>query len=463
MGAADAFGVRKSRVNLTGRGVSRATLPRPSTPALLFQHTMQPKVAEFRLQEHFFSCQRSDRTAKPDSSHPVIMAKSSSRRSTRQTAAKAAPTPAAVNAKASGRVTSRAGKAAPEQLQKQIDEVDRQLLQLVEQRCSLVRDRADADQAGIVVRMAEAAVRAQVIVAKASSVRDRIGTDEKQALLRHVSSVCLGTLHQTRVAFLGPLHSYSHLAAIKYFGDAAAFAPVASIQAVFEAVSRHDAVAGIVPVENSTDGRVVDTLSTFVRRRMQVCGEVLLPIHHHLLSRTPRELITEVYSKPQALSQCRSWLANHLPQAKLVEISSTAAAARIAADKQGAAAVASAEAGREYSLDVIDANIEDNPNNITRFVVLGREQPEPTGDDKTAILFQVNHEPGALADAMTIFKKAKLNLTWIESFPLHDRPNEYVFFVELTGHRATPAVGEAIATLSKRTQRLDVLGSYPRA
>jgi chorismate mutase/prephenate dehydratase len=167
--------------------------------------------------------------------------------------------------------------------------------------------------------------------------------------LRHVASACLQSLHQLRAAYLGPMHSYSHLAAIKYFGDAAALTPVASIPAVFEAVSRGDVATGIVPIENSTDGRVVDTLGMFVRREMQICGEVLLPIHHNLLSCTPREEIVEVYSKPQALSQCRGWLASQLPGARLVEIGSTAAAAKLAAEKRGVAAVASIEAGRQYT------------------------------------------------------------------------------------------------------------------
>jgi chorismate mutase/prephenate dehydratase len=266
-----------------------------------------------------------------------------------------------------------------------------------------------------------------------------------------------------RSAYLGPTHSYSHLAAIKYFGDATTLTPVASIPAVFDAVANGDALTGIVPIENSTDGRVVDTLGMFVRREMEICGEVLLPIHHNLLSKTPRAEIVEVHSKPQALSQCRGWLSSQLPAARLVEISSTAAAAKLASEKHGVAAVASIEAGRQYDLDVINANIEDNPNNITRFAVLGKERPPRTGDDKTAILFQVNHQPGALADAMTIFKAHNLNLTWIESFPAPETQNEYLFFVELAGHRDDDAVAQAIAALGKQTQRLTILGSYPRA
>ncbi len=347
--------------------------------------------------------------------------------------------------------------------QSAIDAIDQKMLDLVEQRRALVHQLCEHDRGGLVGRVAKASARVDAIVHEQSAATDAIPSTDKANMLRHISSVCLQSVHQMRAAYLGPLHSYSHLAAIKFFGDASTLIPVASIPAVFDAVARGDTLTGIVPIENSTDGRVVDTLGMFVRREMQICGEVLLPIHHNLLSKTPREEIVEVHSKPQALSQCRGWLSSQLPDARLVEIGSTAAAAKLASEKYGIAAVASIEAGRQYNLDVIDANIEDNPNNVTRFAVLGRELPQPTGDDKTAILFQVDHQPGALADAMTVFKKHALNLTWIESFPAPEAQNEYLFFVELTGHRDDPEVAKAVASLGKTTQRLTILGSYPRA
>lgn len=342
-----------------------------------------------------------------------------------------------------------------------IDRIDAQLLDLVTDRNSLVHQLCAADRGRLVGRVAEASGRIDAVVRQSKSTG--IERSELSQILRHVSSTCLQSVHQLRTAYLGPMHSYSHLAAIKYFGDSATLTPVASIPAVFEAVERGDALTGIVPIENSTDGRVVDTLGMFVRREMEVCGEVLLPIHHNLLSKTSRAEICEIHSKPQALSQCRGWLAKNLPAARLVENTSTAAAAKLASEQPGVAAVASIEAGRQYDLDVIDANIEDNPNNVTRFAVLGKERAAPTGDDKTSILFQVSHQPGALADAMTIFKQCDLNLTWIESFPSPDAANEYLFFVELSGHRDDASVADAVAMLAKESQRLSILGSYPRA
>jgi chorismate mutase/prephenate dehydratase len=338
----------------------------------------------------------------------------------------------------------------PNDLSAALAAIDRDLLNLLVKRCDLLRKLG---------KSVSTCIEPSVL-----DVLDaRVNRDAAAQWLRHANSLAFAADHKKRVAYLGPEYSYSHLAAIKVYGDAHPMAAVATIPAVFESIVRGDAVQGVVPIENSTDGRVVDTLGMFVRVSVKICGEVLLPIHHNLLSRTPRESITEVHSKPQALSQCRSWLANHLPKARLVEISSTAAAAELAANQPGIAAIASIEAGRKYGLDVIDASIEDNPNNVTRFAILGRSEPAASGNDKTTILFQVAHQPGALADAMVIFKEAGLNLTWIESFPVPGTNSEYLFFVEAVGHMSDGNVAKALQNLQTITLRLDVLGSYPRA
>lgn len=290
-----------------------------------------------------------------------------------------------------------------------------------------------------------------------------IAPDALVAWWKHTDSLCQVTAADARVAYLGPAFSYSYLATVQYFGQAAALAPVHSIAAVFEAVENGECYAGVVPLENSTDGRIVDTLGQFVQHRTNICGEVLLPIHHNLLATVPREQITHICSKPQALSQCRHWLSRHLPNAKLQEVASTTEAARRAAEAPGIAAVASQEAGRQYGLQVIAANIEDNRNNVTRFAIIGRQQPAPTTADKTTLLMQLRHQPGALADVMNIFKKQQINLTWIESFPIAGQVAEYFFFVECEGHRERAPVQETLQHLAHETKRLDVLGSYPAA
>lgn len=351
-----------------------------------------------------------------------------------------------------------------DETQRELAAIDQQIISLVSQRAAIVR--RPAGNAGGWAAEATALVdeqrRMRDFVA-AQPVAAPLSCEAVADLMRHVVSLCWGTVRETRIAYLGPQYSYSHLAAVKCFGEAAGLAPVASIAAVFEAIVRREARAGVVPIENSTDGRVVDTLGMFLKHRVRICGELLLPIHHYLLSRTPREEIVEVYSKPQALSQCREWLAHNLPLARLVEMSSTAAAAQLAAERPGAAAVASVEAGRRHGLNVIDAAIEDNPNNVTRFAILGTEPTERTGNDKTALLFQVDHRPGALADAMTLFKRGGLNLTWIESFPIPGANSEYLFFVEFEGHESDAPVAKTIASLAKRAQRLEILGSYARS
>ena len=283
-------------------------------------------------------------------------------------------------------------------------------------------------------------------------------------IFREIAGACRQSIKSLRVGFLGPWHSYSHLAAMKHFGGATEWVPLPSIVTVFEEVAKGQVDYAVVPLENSTDGRVVDTLSTFVRLPVKICAEVPLRVRHCLLGRGTRAEVQQVHSKPQALSQCRHWLATHLPAAELVAASSTAAAAQAASGDPRVAAIASQEAANEYDLRVLAEPIEDQPDNVTRFAVLGTESAARTGRDKTAVLFQVSHEPGALADAMAIFKRNRLNLTWIESFP-SGRPDgrqEYMFFLEFQGHERELRSRKALAALAKKTQRLDILGSFPQ-
>jgi chorismate mutase/prephenate dehydratase len=236
--------------------------------------------------------------------------------------------------------------------------------------------------------------------------------------------------------------------------------PVGTIAAVFEEVERGHAQFGVVPMENSTDGRVSDTLDCFSRSHVRICAELPLRIHHCLLGAGKRDDVRTVYSKPQPLSQCRNWLAKHLPNAELHEVGSSAEAARRAKDDPQVAAVASAQAGVNYGLPVLAANIEDNSDNVTRFAVISTATSPPSGHDKTALMVEIAHEPGALADCMAIFKRNKLNMTWIESFPIPGARGRYLFFVEFVGHEQDRPARRAIETLSKNALRLEVLGSY---
>ncbi len=351
---------------------------------------------------------------------------------------------------------------APAKPAEELERIDRELIALLNARAKLTKQVLDALPAEEVVaeslRLDAAATAASVELNRGPLANPCVRT-----IFGELMSGIRATRQKLRIAYLGPEYSYSHLAALEKFGHAAELVPVGNIAAVFEEVNRGQARYGLVPIENSTDGRITDTLDTFTRLPMKICGEVQFPIHHMLLGKCPRSEVTEVYSKPQALSQCRNWLGRHLPQARPIEVTSTSTAAQLARDKPGVAAIASLEAGRHYGLEILAENIEDNPANRTRFAVIGRHSASRTGDDKTALMCDLQHRPGSLADALQIFKKNKLNLTWIESFPFPSEPGRYFFFLETEGHETDPAVRKAIAELEPQTRRLVILGAYPRA
>ena len=283
------------------------------------------------------------------------------------------------------------------------------------------------------------------------------------SIYREILSTARGAVKQVRVAYLGPTFSFTHLAAMERFGRTADLVPVNTIAAVFEQVNRGHVEYGIVPIENSTDGRIVDTLEMFTRLPLRICGEVQIAVHHNLLSRSPRSEITEIYSKPQALSQCRDWLARNMPQANLHDVTSTSTAAELARTKPGAGAIASRQAAVQYGLDIVAESIEDNAYNVTRFAIIGDQETQTTGSDRTALLLQIAHTPGSLTDALTAFKNNKINLTWIESFPLRGPETGYLFFLDFEGHRKEARIKRALAALEKKAVRLEVLGSYPRS
>jgi chorismate mutase/prephenate dehydratase len=343
-----------------------------------------------------------------------------------------------------------------------LDKVNRELVRLLNEHARLAEQwaRGRSEEGGLLHDShAEQLLLQQVVETNRGPLSERC----VRAVFRELISGTRTLLKPLRVAYLGPTYSYSHLAAVERFGSSAELVPVATIAAVFEELNRAQVNFGIVPIENSTDGRIVDTLGMFTRLPVRICGEVQLRIHHFLLGKGERADVLEVYSKPQALSQCREWIAKHLPQARTIEMTSTAAAAQLAAEKHGAAAIASLQAGVNYGLTVLADNIEDNKNNITRFAVIGDHEGRRTGRDKTAAMFQIPHTPGSLADAMTVFKRNRINLTWIESFPMPNTESEYLFFVEMEGYHTDAKIKRALTALQRKTERLEILGSYAKS
>jgi len=268
-----------------------------------------------------------------------------------------------------------------------------------------------------------------------------------------------------RVAYLGPEGTFSHLAARQQFGGQAELVPEPTLPDVIAAVEHGRVHLALVPVENTTEGVVTATLDALVEAEASICGEVVLRVAHHLLSRSGKlEDVKRVASIPQALAQCRQWLEAHLPGVDRVETASTAAAARLAAGDAGVAAIGSALAAESWSLATIEASIEDRRDNTTRFVLLGGPQAAPSGNDLTCVLFTVRRDQsGALYRLLAPFSKHGVNLTSIQSRPLKGKPWEYVFFLDLEGHRGEPRVAQALEEAAALATAHRVLGSFPRA
>lgn len=347
-------------------------------------------------------------------------------------------------------------------LRSQIDRFDREIVQLVNKRAALalkIGNLKDSNGQKAYDAGREDEIIARMLELNKGPLEDRA----VRSIFRELISGCRALEKILRVAYLGPAYTFTHLAAIEKFGHAVDFVPVGSIAAVFEAVNRGQVDYGLVPLENSTDGRIADTLELFTRLPVRVCAEVRLRIHHNLVGRCNHSEVSEVYSRPQALSQCRDWLTKNLAQARLIEVTSTATAAQLARDKPGAAAIASRQAGVEYGLDILAEQIEDNRNNVTRFAVIGQDKAARTGNDKTTIMFEIPHKPGSLADALVAFKRNRVNMTWIESFPLRGPEEGYLFFADMEGHENDARVKRTIAALQRKAVRLEVIGSYPRS
>jgi chorismate mutase / prephenate dehydratase len=344
-------------------------------------------------------------------------------------------------------------------LRQELDQIDQELLAAINRRGTVAQQIGQlklASGQGVYDAQRESKILQQTVANNSGPLSD----EAVRAVFRELISGTRAVQTPIRVAYLGPEFTFSHLAAIQKFGQSAELVPVGTIAAVFEEVERGQAQFGVVPMENSTDGRISDTLDCFSRSPVHICGELPLRIHHCLMGIGERDAVRKVYSKPQPLSQCRNWLGRHMPKADLHEVASTADAARRVKDDPTSAAVASAQAAANYELPVLVPNIEDNPDNVTRFAIIATTSADRTGKDKTALMFEIAHEPGALADTMAIFKRNRLNMTWIESFPIPGSRGRYLFFVEFVGHQSEPQSRRAIATITKKSLRLEVLGSY---
>jgi len=349
-----------------------------------------------------------------------------------------------------------------EQLRARIDVLDGEILERLNERARCAQAIGEIKKnhdAPIYVPEREQAIFNKLVERNQGPLDD----GAVRAIYREVISAIRALEHPTSVAFLGPRDTFSHMAALRVFGASADYHPLPSFSDIFTEVERGRIDYGIVPVESSMGGSVSDTLDRFITSDLKIINEVMLHITQNLLSNSKLEEIRRVYSKDNALLQCRNWLRANLPRAELVETSSTAEAARRAATEPGAGAIASRLAAETYSLNVIAERIEDAAHNFTRFLVLGRQMVKPTRDDKTAILVSVKDRPGALHELLVPFADAGISLTRIESRPSQQKAWEYVFFIDLHGHVESPEVRAVLERVGEHAALLKVLGSFPRA
>ena len=346
---------------------------------------------------------------------------------------------------------------------KEIDKIDEQVLQMLNRRAELAQQIGHAKshtRSHYFTPEREHTVFKRLL----SLNKGPLEANAVRAVYREVISACLALEKPLAVAFLGPEGTFSHLASIAKFGTSSAFHPVDSITDVFAQIERNVCDYGIVPVENTLAGVIPETLDTFMNSNLRVVSEVYQPITHNLLTHCESlEQVKRLYYHFQPLAQCRQWLRNHLSQVEEVETSSTAKSAELAAQDKESAAIATSLASEKYGVPILCKHIEDNPANRTRFLVLGYNEPEPTGRDKTSLMFSVHNRAGELVHALNAFEKYDVNMTMIESRPIKTAAWQYIFYIDVQGHTKDASVTKAINLLKEHSLFVRVLGSYPEA
>ena len=365
--------------------------------------------------------------------------------------------------------TKPAGKAvaAPDlgEVRSRIDAIDLQIQSLIQERAGFAR------LVGAAKGPLKAAVEyyrpereAQVLRRVVDRNEGPLSDEVLVRLFREVMSACLAQQEPLRIGYLGPEGTFSQQAVHKHFGHSAHGLPLSTIEEVFEEVEAGNADFGVVPVENSGQGTIQSTLDMFLTSTLKICGEVELRVHQYLLSRTGRiEDVERVYSHPQSLAQCKSWLRQHVPNAERLPVASNAEAARRSRTADDAAAIAGESAGKVYGLKVVAGPIEDRPDNTTRFLVLGRNLFPASGNDRTSLLVSVHDRPGALYSVLRPLAEHGISMNRIESRPAHQGKWVYAFFIDVSGHVEDPAMQAVLGELGEFADAVRILGSYPVA
>lgn len=350
-----------------------------------------------------------------------------------------------------------------EDLRKKIDSVDSEITELLNERAKIVKEigKEKEKQNKEVYDPA----REHLIFEKIKKKNKGPLSNELLTTIYREIIACSRKFElekELKVSFLGPIGTYSYFAAKEQFGSSVKYVPLKGIDDVFKEVDSRRTDYGIAPVENSTEGGIRETLNMFVEFDIKVCGEIVFPVHHNLMTNNLDEDIKRIYSKPQAFAQCREWLNKNLKNAELIDMASTADAAQVAKGQSNSAAIAHTEVADLYGLKIIYNNIENNPNNITRFFILGHDFPSPCGDDKTVAMCYVRNRVGALYDILKPFKDYEINLTNIEPLPTRKKAWDYGFYLDFEGHIANNNVKKAIDEAAKSCIEIKILGSFPK-
>jgi chorismate mutase/prephenate dehydratase len=354
-------------------------------------------------------------------------------------------------------------------LRARIDALDRRLIDVINERSRLVVEVGKHKQRHNLPIYAPHR-EAQVLKRVLSHNKGPLPGRTVEAIYRELMSGSFALEKPLAIGYLGPAGSYSHLAAVRQFGSSVAFENLHEIKGVFTEVARGHVDYGLVPIENSIHGGVTESLDSFMHSygKVVVCAEVQLEVHHALLANCAPRNVKKIYSKPEVFSQCRAWLATQYPKAELVATPSSSKAVQHVAQASGAearcaAAIGSTLAAQLYDVNILFEAIEDEPNNLTRFAVISRHAAQPSGDDKTSIMFATLNKPGALARVLTDFDNAGVNLTHIDKRPSGRTNWSYTFFIDAEGHQTDAPVAKALAAARKHCKELHVLGSYPRS
>ena len=351
-------------------------------------------------------------------------------------------------------------------LRKRIDSIDQQLLQLISERAHCAQSVAHVKQAaepGKEIVFYRPEREAQVLRRIMETNPGPLDDEEVGRLFREVMSACLALEQPTRVAYLGPEGTFTQQAALKHFGHSAVSVPLAAIDEVFREVAAGAVKYGVVPVENSTEGVINSTLDSFMDTSLRICGEVVLRIHHNLLvsENTRQDKITRIYSHAQSFAQCRKWLDAHWPMAERIAVNSNAEAAKRIRSEWNSAAIAGDMAAQLYDLDVMADKIEDQPDNSTRFLIIGNNDVPASGQDKTSIVVSMRNQPGALHELLQPFHLYDIDLTRVETRPSRTGNWNYVFFIDFRGHTEDPAIVKVLEHVGSHAHDMKVLGSYP--